>query len=461
MNVLLLALHFVFVFLWSATAGLHYLTRVVGPTLTFDNWDTDISDDERCGPSTSDIKDFTLNNATSIEEAGEIMDEHGVVVVPSILQKETAQGFRDYVMKANHILPQIQVHEPANRYHIMPPHSEPIVQQVFNEVATHPKLRPLLDELLGSEATLVIFCVVTNTYGAIDQHFHKDSMGEAIWPDLIVPEYQLAIALQDTTEQMGATSIIPGSTGCEWPALNYDEYEERYNNDKDMQTKYDNFEDYLAAEALDEADVKATLDQGDGFLYHTATQHRGRGHTDANAPDRALAFFTFVGSRQGKDDTRMLPLGQVYALKWNLWGFTTEDMATLVKGRPWYFWKALGLWNGRANNVRPWNLVDYILNIFRADSEACHAFGTEFTSEDVARWQEELEFYMIPLTLLYMMLLSVVLPLYMVLLMEKENESEGNVNAKKPIKYQVAKSPSKTSRQETDVPALTASQSTD
>ena len=73
---------------------------------------------------------------------------------------------------------------------------------------------------------------------------------------------------------MGATSIIPGSTVCEWPALNYDEYEERYSNDEDMRTKYDNFEDYLAAEALVKADVKATLDQGDGFLYGTILRHR-------------------------------------------------------------------------------------------------------------------------------------------------------------------------------------------
>ena len=153
----------------------------------------------------------------------------------------------------------------------------------------------------------------------------------------------------------------------------------------------------------------------------------------------------------------MLPLGQVYALNWNLWGRTISDMATLVKGRPWYFWRALGLWNARANDVRPWNLVDYVLGIFRADSEACHAFGTEFTSEDVTRWQEELEFYMIPVTFIYMMLLSVVLPIYMILLMEKENnESEGNASNPKKV-YHAVKSPSKTSRQETDMPALTAS----
>ena len=44
----------------------------------------------------------------------------------------------------------------------------------------------------------------------------------------------------------------------------------------------------------------------------------------------------------------------------------------------------------------------------------------------------------------------------MVRLMEKENEDEGNVSNPKKV-YQVVKSPPKTLRQETDVPALTAS----
>eukprot|EP00986_Skeletonema_menzelii_P000617 scaffold171_cov151-Skeletonema_menzelii.AAC.1 len=445
-NVLLLTLHFAFVLLWSATAGLHYVTRVIGPTLEFGYLEEGkaASDSEQCGPSTDDINDFTLKSAASIDEAGEIMDEHGVAVVPSILQTETAKAFRDYVMKANHILPQIQVHQPENRYHIMPPHSEPIVQQVFNELAEQPKLRPLLDKLLGPEATLVIFSVVTNTFGSIDQDFHKDSFGEAIWPEIFVPEYQLAIALQDTTEEMGATSIIPGSTGCEWPALNWELFEEWYNNDEDLQRRYDTFDDYLRAEGLGEVDVKAKLDQGDGFLYHTATQHRGRGHTDPNAPDRALAFFTFVGSRQGKDDTRMLPLGQVYSLKWNMWGRTIEDMATLVKGRPWYFWKAFGLWNDRAGNVRPWNVLDSVFGVFRASSELCFAFGFEFTREDVERRLLELESYMIPLTFLYMLLLAMVLPLFM-LFLEQENEGEGNVDKHKKV------------NQEIDLPSLIAS----
>lgn len=427
-SILLLLLHVVFVLLWSATAGLHYLTRVIGPTWEFD-YPTEgrvTDDDDECGPSTDNIKDFTLDDATSTQEAGEMMGEHGVVVVPSILQKETAQAFRDYVMKANQDLPQIFVQEPENRYHISPPHTETVVQKVFNELAEHPKLRPLIDSLLGPESTLVIFSVVTNTYGAIDQNFHKDATGEADWPELFVPEYQLAIALQDVTEEMGATSIIPGTTGCEWPEMDWDEYEEYYNGDEAVQRTFGSFDNYLRAEGLGDVDVKATLNQGDGFIYHTATQHRGRGHTDPDAPDRVLVFFTFVGSRQGKDDTRMLPMGQVYALKWNLWGRTIEDMANLIKGHPWYFWQAFGIWNGRTGGVRPWNVVDHFFGVFRSSEELCCAFGEDFGRHNVERWQTELEWYMIPLTFLYMWLL-----LLIIVLQSVRNDVLQNVPRKK------------------------------
>ena len=423
-----MTIHFVFVIIWGATVGLHYLTRIIGPTLQFpypEDGKAVITDDVQCAPTTDDIKDFTFNDVTSIEEAGEIMNKHGVVVVPSILQKDTAKEFRDYVMKVNPILPQIDVKMPEYRYHITPSHTEPIVQKVFHELATHHKLRPLLDKLLGPEATLMIFCVVTNAYGAIDQDFHADSMGIASYPDIFVPEFQLGIALQHTTEDMGATSIIPGSyaTDC-LTDVNWDEYEDTYNNDAELQSRYDTWDDYKDAEVLGQVDVKATLNQGDGFLYNTATQHRARGHTDPNAPDRAVAFFTFVGSRQGKDDTRILPLGQVYALKWNAWGRTLEDMESLVKGRPWYFWKAFGLWNTRSGGVRPWNLIDSILYIWHND-HSNGAFGFDLKKADIERWQTLLESFVIPLTFLYMLFLLFVLPLCLSLLNEEAGGEEG------------------------------------
>jgi ectoine hydroxylase-related dioxygenase (phytanoyl-CoA dioxygenase family) len=53
---------------------------------------------------------------------------------------------------------------------------------------------------------------MTSEYGATDQHFHADvQIPKAVYPDLIVPEYTLAIALQDVTKEMGSTGLCPGT----------------------------------------------------------------------------------------------------------------------------------------------------------------------------------------------------------------------------------------------------------
>ena len=106
------------------------------------------------------------------------------------------------------------------------------------------------------------------------------------------------------------------------------------------------------------------------------------------------------------------------------WGRTLEDMETLVKGRPWYFWKAFGLWNTRSGGVRPWNLIDSILYIWHND-HSNGAFGFDLKKADIERWQTLLESFVIPLTFLYMLFLLFVLPLCLSLLNEEAGGEEG------------------------------------
>lgn len=56
---------------------------------------------------------------------------------------------------------------------------------------------------------MVSVSLLTSEYGAADQKFHVDAgTSEAGYPDLIVPEYTLAIALQDVTKEMGSTGLF-------------------------------------------------------------------------------------------------------------------------------------------------------------------------------------------------------------------------------------------------------------
>jgi hypothetical protein len=66
--------------------------------------------------------------------------------------------------------------------------------------------------------------LVTSEYGAEDQKFHADAeISQASYPDLFVPEYMLAVALQDVSSGMDSTGLCPGTQECIWPYFDWDE----------------------------------------------------------------------------------------------------------------------------------------------------------------------------------------------------------------------------------------------
>jgi hypothetical protein len=135
----------------------------------------------------------------NVGQAQQVVREHGAAIFQNVLTKEAAQQLRDYAMVANHKLESSYIHAPAHRYHVMPPNTEPSVQETLKQVATHPLVKPVLDSLLGPSSTLVSLSLVTREYGAQDQGWHADAgTSNAGYPDKIVPQYTLAIALQDT-----------------------------------------------------------------------------------------------------------------------------------------------------------------------------------------------------------------------------------------------------------------------
>jgi ectoine hydroxylase-related dioxygenase (phytanoyl-CoA dioxygenase family) len=118
-------------------------------------------------------------------------------------------------MFANQKLESSYVANPSPRYHVMPPHTEPTLQETLVQVAQHPVVKPVLDGLLGPSSTVVSISLVTSEYGATEQHFHVNAgTSKAGYPDLIVPEYTVAITLQDVTREMGSTGLCPGTQNC-------------------------------------------------------------------------------------------------------------------------------------------------------------------------------------------------------------------------------------------------------
>jgi hypothetical protein len=350
-----------FAALCAIPAGvLVYVRYIHGPTLVFplEPGKDKLPDD--CETTTYDLADLVVDEKTSREKAKEIATEHGAAVVRNVLTKETAQAFRDYVMKANNELNdenQIYVHENEHRFNLLPDQKEPSVREMLKQVGEHPKLRPLIDDLMGPSASLINISVLTVEYGATDQDLHSDtSTSVASHPDYFVPEYSIVLALQDTTKDMGATHLCPGTHKCS--------HVESTDNDDDLNAQ---------------CRVRASMEQGDGFIYISDLHHRGTEHIDPKAEARALVFLIFAGTRQGKDDKRMLPLGQVRALKWDMWGHTIDEFADVHK---WRLWHSFGLFQNRKDGLRPWNVLDDIFSIFQDDEEHVHMIDNDFGIEE-------------------------------------------------------------------------------
>ncbi|CAJ1954831.1 unnamed protein product [Cylindrotheca closterium] len=377
---LLIVLHLCFVLLWSACGYLVYIRDVAGPQLHFPYKASKESTLEYCGPTTDNFEDLIVSEDMGLDKAEEQTDEHGLAVVRNILSGKTASNLRDYILRANHKIESTFVLSGQNRYHIMPTHEEPAIQAALKEIGTHPVMKPLIDRMLGPKSSLVAFSVITNLYGAQDQIWHYDTgTSHASYPDYFVPEYTLAIPLQDTTKEMGATGICPGTHKCSWPDVDWEDLEEEYNSDPTAQGVYGSFDQWTRYHLP--CDLAVNVTAGDGMLYNADVYHRGSGHKDPNAPERVVAFLTFAGSRQSPQDHRSLPLGTVHSLDWRSWGHTIDDFAT-VDTKPWRLWHPFGLFNPcRAHGIRPWTVLDYFFMIFRHSNEAMHMISADFDEE--------------------------------------------------------------------------------
>lgn len=373
-------LHFAFLLLWIITGSLFWLSRIYGPTLAFQYPDGQYEDDPvdfdgkdhlpLCTLSTDNVQELVINNTLTNEETQELVLKHGAAIFPSILSKDTAQRLKNYALEANEKLTPLYVHSKASRVHITPPHTVPIIQETLQQVACHSILRPVLDGLLGPSATLMSLSIITSHYGAADQNFHPDSsFSYNGFPDFIVPEYTVAIALQDTTPKMGATALCPGTHECSYLYINSTEQRQEFIEASRNQTFHGSFAQYQDY-AFPCNNITASTQQGDAVLYSSDLLHAGRAHQDPNAESRSQLFITLAGSRQSKDDKRELPIGNYWTLDRRSWGQTIDDFTT-IKERPWRLWHVVGLGHGK-KDVIPWNIVDGVKNIFRYHDQTAY-----------------------------------------------------------------------------------------
>ena len=122
-----------------------------------------------------------------------------------------------------------------------------------------------------------------------------------------VPSYSLFIPIQNTTAEMGATRICPGTHMCATGAF-----------------------EFCAENGVQASGPQNNWPAGWGALVNQQTLHMGAEHMDPNGPERVLFILTFAPRPRWNRhavETRILGSGGSYSLHWSQWGHTLSDFA--------------------------------------------------------------------------------------------------------------------------------------
>jgi hypothetical protein len=204
-------------------------------------------------------------NATAQDSVAHIMT-HGVSMYQNLLSPETSWALREFIDEQNHKQEGWYVIENEHRYSWgIDMDMHPSLRLYWKELAANKQFVEALEAIMGPDPAIIEFTAITSAYGAADQYDHQDVVSPASgvkFARTFVPSYSLFITLQDTTSDMGATHVCPGthlcSKGC--------------------------------TEACPSRNLAVSGDgiwrQGWGALLNQQITHKGMGHSKKGALDR-------------------------------------------------------------------------------------------------------------------------------------------------------------------------------
>jgi len=292
--------------------------------------------------STSNATDLLIENSDSLHYIRHKMLLHGAVATKNVLSKQTAAALRTYldnkhVAKRTAPLRYNEVFWEENTSRLslaLGTHDDPAVTQALTEVGNNPQLAKILKALLGEDPAIVEVSTLTSMSGSSFQGLHSDSdwFGSSLlYGQSFLHSYSMFVALQDTTEKLGATTVCPGTHYCA---------------DTEDLDQICNDSQFSIATNGQTGTEHGVMEQGDAFLFNQNIWHRGPGNRDTD--DRIMLVMTFVTNRNmDKDDLRRQGLGTYYYQRWNMWGHTYSDLAQADARmrQPWRTLRALGITN--------------------------------------------------------------------------------------------------------------------
>lgn len=288
----------------------------------------------RCDPddvTATSVNDLVVPKNASTEDSMNHMLKHGVSVYPDLVSTETAWELRNFIAEENPKHEGWYVIQNAHRYSWgIDVNMHPSLRKFWKELGSNKRLVNALTAIVGPDPAIIEFTAITAAYGAKDQHDHQDVVppgSGAKFARTFVPSYSLFITLQDTSYDMGATHVCPGSHLC---SENCEEYCPDHN---------------LAMSGDD------VWPQGWGALVNQQTTHKGMGHFKKGGLDRVVIIATFAPRPETRRalETRMIAQGGSYSLWWSQWGHTLSDFVYSESRmtEPQKTLRSLGLISGR------------------------------------------------------------------------------------------------------------------
>ena len=334
--------------------------------------------------STTDSSDLLIREDMTAHEAADTMLRHGAVAFRNILSNETAAELRDYLDRKNQDTSQLGYNEvfwegeDGTRIALaLGAGDHPVVRDALQQVGNHAVLKRALEGILGPDPAIVEISTLTAKAGCDDQFIHSDSdwFGSSLlYSRTFLHSYSFFVALQDTPQSLGATTVCPGSHYCA---------------DVDLsQVCMDH--GAFSVSTNGHTGAQGVLHQGDAFLFNQNIWHRGPANTHPRQ-DRVMFIMTFVSRADlmKNGDRRRQGLGTYYYQRWNMWGHTLRDLkdagTTLVLRQPLAALRALGLFklpSSSSQQPRHWGIpwihqlaqqmangddfyADYVLDEFR------------------------------------------------------------------------------------------------
>lgn len=384
----------------------HITSRYARRLIDFDFWDSDkraVANtyyDRTCtfrDITSQNPPDLLVQPSWSTERTVQSVMTHGAGLFRDVFTAETAAKVREFVLKKNAEMDEgemIYIQEAANRWTFaFGANEDEALPRALNEVASHPQLRPAIEELLGPDPAVVELYTITSSYGAETQNFHPDvksSASSMMYARSFVPQYTFFIPLQDTVNEMGATGLCPGTHHCS-------SYEDVDGEPMCDVHGFKVFSDYTRANNVTET-VEVDGEEfkrgvvwkaGTGILMNHNTMHRGGGHVLEGGPNRAVVVITFAIRPRVDDgsdrlmlpvtapgtngatgahltekgyETRMLSMGFTYTTRFDMAGHTVSDLgdAPSNMANPLAFLRSFGLLK-LADKTWGWDYVTVLM----------------------------------------------------------------------------------------------------